>query len=98
MKRACPALALPAGAEDAGCCAGALATPITTKPATVLNILLIIFLVSSRLRHNVNQPPFATLAGGCAATACRPNVFGISLMPLRMHADTLSKRHEPARG
>src|SRR6266566_4233938 len=78
MKRACPALALPAGAEDAGCCAGALAAPITTKPATVLNILFITFLVSSRLRHNVNQRRFATLDGGCGATECRPKVFGIS--------------------
>src|SRR5438445_6879960 len=89
MKRACPALALPAGAEDAGCCAGALATPITTKPATVLNILLIIFLVSSRLRHNVNQRRFATLDGGCGATECRPKVFGIGDRSFRMQAHTL---------
>src|SRR5439155_26050630 len=94
MKRACPALALPAGAEDAGCCAGALATPITTKPATVLNILLIIFLVSSRLRHNVNQRRFATLDGGCGATECRPKVFGISDSPFRMQAHTLCDLRE----
>src|SRR3989442_13215912 len=88
MKRACPALALPAGAEDAGCCAGALATPNTTKPATVLNILFIIFLVSSRLRHNVNQRRFATLDGGCGAKECPPQVFRASDRPFRMQAPT----------
>src|SRR5437899_3537371 len=98
MKRACPALALPAGAEDAGCCAGALATPNTTKPATILNILFIIFLVSSRLRHNVNQRRLATLDGGCGATECRPKVFGISDRPFRMQAHTLFATSESDMG
>src|SRR5207247_10348254 len=88
MKRAWPALALPAGAEGAGCCAGALATPIRTSPATVLNILLSIFLVSSRLRHNVEQRRFTTLDGSCGATECRPKVSGLSDRPIAMHAHT----------
>src|SRR5438093_10659059 len=94
MKRAWPALALPAGAEGAGCCAGALATPITTRPATVLNIFLSIFLVSSRLRHNVEQRRFATFDGGCGTTECRPKVFGISDRPFRMHNYALCDLHE----
>src|SRR5437867_10322046 len=94
MKRAWPALALPAGAEGGGCCAGALATPITTRPATVLNILLSIFLVSSCLRHNVEERRFATLDGSCGATECRPKVFRISDRPFRMQAHTLCDLRE----
>src|SRR5437773_4997962 len=94
MKRAWPAVAMQAGAEGDGCYGDALDNPITTRPATVLNIFLSIFLVSSRLRHNVEQRRFATFDGGCGTTECRPKVFGISDRPFRMHTHALCDLRE----
>src|SRR2546425_8395901 len=89
MNNSWPALALPGGAEGAGCCAIALPIPITTRPATMLSTLFLIFLALPRLGYNINQRRFAAFDGCGSAAECRAKIFRIGDGPFRVQAHAL---------